>query len=119
MCIRDRVRRILEEGLERVFERHAKVAELTRSRVKALGFKLFANEKCASNAVTAVKAPEGFDETDMRRFIQDRYGILLAGGQGDLRGKIFRIAHVGYVAEREILAATEAIKTYLSVKGPA
>jgi aspartate aminotransferase-like enzyme len=114
--LRASLRRILEEGLERVFERHAKVADLTRNRVKALGFQLLADEKHASNAVTAVKAPQGFDETDMRRYVQDRFGILLAGGQGDLKGKIFRIAHVGCVSEREIFAAIEAIETYLSSK---
>jgi aspartate aminotransferase-like enzyme len=52
----------------------------------------------------------------MRRYVQDRFGILLAGGQGDLKGKIFRIAHVGCVSEREIFAAIEAIETYLSSK---
>jgi len=112
--LRASLRRILEEGLENVFRRHAKVAALARKRVKALGLELFADEAHASNTVTALKAPAGVDVSEMNRFIQDRYGILLAGGQGDLKGKIFRIAHLGCISERDIFAVSEALENYLA-----
>lgn len=112
--LRAALRRILEEGLENGFQRHARVAELARQKVAALGFQLFADSRHASNTVTAVKALEGMDVARMTRDIQDRYGILLAGGQGDLRGKIFRIAHLGCISEREIITAVAAIETYLA-----
>lgn len=112
--LRAALRRILEEGLESVFQRHARVAQLVRTKMKAMGLELFADEEHASNSVTAVKAPEGVDVREMLRYIQDRYGILLAGGQGELRGKIFRIAHVGCVSEREVFAAVGAIEDYLA-----
>lgn len=111
--LRAALRRILEEGLENVFARHARVAQLVRTSIKAMGLELFADEKHASNAVTAVKPPKGVEVGEMLRHIQDRYGILLASGQGDLRGKMFRIAHVGCIAEREVFAALGAIEHYL------
>jgi aspartate aminotransferase-like enzyme len=114
--LRASLKRILEEGLENVFERHAKVADLARRKVKSLGLELFAEEKHTSNSITAVKAPQGVDVGEMLHHIQERYGILLASGQGDLKGKIFRIAHVGCIAEREVFAALGALEAYLANK---
>ncbi|MFP4467136.1 MAG: pyridoxal-phosphate-dependent aminotransferase family protein [Candidatus Goldiibacteriota bacterium] len=86
---------IKEETLEKVWERHEKLAEATRAGVKALGLTLFA-KKNASNVLTSVYVPEGVDGGALMKKIRDDYGISMAGGQGSFKGKIFRIGHLGY-----------------------
>lgn len=90
------------EGLENIFARHARIGEMTRQGVKALGLRLLADERYASNTVTAVVVPDGVDERALRRLLEDEYGVVLAGGQGKLSGKIFRIGHLGWVTEEDI-----------------
>jgi aspartate aminotransferase-like enzyme len=90
------------EGLENIFARHARIGEMTRQGVKALGLRLLADERYASNTVTAVVVPDGVDERVLRRLLEDEYGVVLAGGQGKLSGKIFRIGHLGWVTEEDI-----------------
>lgn len=99
---------ILEEGLTNVFARHARCAKVAREGVKALGFSLLADEKHASYTVTAVKAAAGMDVTKFCSVLRDEFGVVIAGGQGTLTGKIFRIGHLGWVNEtdmNEVLAA--------------
>ncbi|HDT15436.1 MAG TPA: alanine--glyoxylate aminotransferase family protein, partial [Firmicutes bacterium] len=86
---------IKEETIEKVWERHEKLAEATRAGVKALGLTLFAKEN-ASNVLTSVYVPEGVDGGALMKKIRDDYGISMAGGQGPVTGKIFRIGHLGY-----------------------
>ena len=93
---------MMKEGIQNVFDRHVKLASMARQGVKDLGLQLFADEKYASNTVTAVRAPEGFDANDLRKVMKDKYDVVLAGGQQDLNGKIFRIGHLGYVSENDI-----------------
>jgi len=101
------------EGLEAIIERHRRVGEYTRRQIKAMGLKLFADERYASNTVTSIHAPAGVDVEEMRKVLEREYGVVLAGGQGPLRGKIFRIGHLGNVYEEDIDAALEAIRRYL------
>lgn len=96
------LQKILAEGLPHVFARHAKIARLTREQAKTLGFTLFGDEKYASNAVTALRAPNGVDTEYLRRVARDEYNLILGGGQGPMRGKIIRIGHLGWVTEQEI-----------------
>ena len=102
-----------QEGLDAIVARHRRVGEHTRRRLKAMGLKLFADERYASNTVTAIHAPAGVDVEEMRKVLEKEYGVVLAGGQGPLRGKIFRIGHLGNVYEEDIDAALEAIRRYL------
>lgn len=104
---------ILKEGLPNVFARHAKVAKMAREGVKSLGLNLFPDEKYASNTVTAVKAEGKFEVPKLRQILRDEYKVVIAGGQGDLTGKIFRIGHLGWVTEKDMNEILDAIKKAL------
>ncbi len=106
-----------KEGIENIFARHARLGQATRDGVKALGLSLFADEKHASNTVTAVKAPEGFNSNDLRKVCKGKYGVEMAGGQQSLDGKIFRIGHLGYVNDDDIKEVLAALKSGLQEIG--
>jgi aspartate aminotransferase-like enzyme len=100
---------MLSEGLNNIFARHARVAQIARNGVKSLGFSLFPEEEYASNTVTAVNA---VDKVDIPKFIQllrEEYEVIIAGGQQKLSGKIFRIGHLGLVYEKDIKSVLEAL----------
>lgn len=103
--LREALKLIEKEGLEQCFARHARLARATREGVKALGLKLLADESCASPAVTSVRKPEGVAVAALRKLMLQKYGVVLAGGQGALKDDIFRIGHLGLVSETEIIAA--------------
>jgi aspartate aminotransferase-like enzyme len=105
------------EGWESVFERHARIAEFTRRGVRELGLELLADPRFASNTVTAVRAPEGVDVSALRRLLREEYGVVLAGGQGPLQGKIVRIGHLGLVSEDDISEALSALGKALTSLG--
>lgn len=94
--------KILDEGLSNVFARHARIAALTREQAKSMGFRIFGDERYASNAVTALYAPEGVDTEALRKAAREEYELIIGGGQGPMRGKIIRIGHLGWVKEQEI-----------------
>ncbi len=97
------LRRMAAEGLESIITRHRNIANQTRAGVKALGLELLCqDERYASDTVTAVKAPEGIDVGELRNLMEDEYNTVVAGGQAKLSGKIFRIGHLGLVAEEDI-----------------
>jgi len=104
------------EGLENVFNRHATLARATREAVKAMGLGLFAKGS-PSNALTAVEAPEGLDGQEIYRAMREKYGITGAGGQAQARGKIFRIAHLGYADTFDIITAISGLEMVLKSMG--
>ncbi len=93
-----------DEGTERIFARHEACAAASRAGLAALGFELFADERHSSRTVTAASVPDGLD---WKAFNSDlkQHGLVLAGGQGKLTGKIFRLGHLGSVTLEEILGA--------------
>ncbi len=93
---------ILEEGIDNIIARQAKIAQMTRDGVKALGLQLFADERYASNTVTSVRAPEGLDVPKLLKILREEHDTVLGGGQLHLAGKIFRIGHLGWVIEEDI-----------------
>ena len=105
-----------EEGLENIFARHTRLAKATRAGVKVLGLPLLAPDDAYSNAVTAV-APTDFAAEDIRKIMNQRFNISLAGGQDHLKGKIFRIGHLGFVCDRDILTALSSLEATLSELG--
>jgi aspartate aminotransferase-like enzyme len=109
---------ILKEGLSNIFARHARLGQMTREGVKKLGFELFADESCASNTVTSVKGNDKVDANKLRKVLEDEYGVILAGGQTDLAGKIFRIGHLGYVTEKDIEETLDAIAKAMPKAAP-
>jgi aspartate aminotransferase-like enzyme len=105
--------RLAAEGLVAIWERHARLGRMVREGVKALGLELFADERFASDTVTAVKAPAGVDVTTLRKLLEDEYNLILAGGQARLAGKIFRIGHLGWVTEDDIERTLAALSEAL------
>ena len=101
-----------EEGLENIFLRHNKHKLAMSNAVKSLNLKLFADEKCLSPSITAIKT-EGFDAEEFRNKIKKKFDILLAGGQDHLKGKIFRVGHLGYVNDRDIMTVISTIGNVL------
>lgn len=112
-ALQESLRLILAEGLENWIARHARIAARTRAGIKALGLRLFGDERYASNAVTAVEAPPGLDVGQLLKVLREEFNIVLAGGQGSLAGKIFRIGHLGLVREEEIDAVLAALRVCL------
>ena len=100
------------EGLEAIFARHARHRAAAQAGMKAIGLRLYAAEGHGSPAITAV-APEGLDAEHLRKAVKDRFDILLAGGQDHLKGQVFRIGHLGFVCDRDVLTAVSAIEATL------
>jgi aspartate aminotransferase-like enzyme len=98
------------EGYDAIFARHAACGAATRAGLRAVGFQLFADPAHASDTVTAAHVPDGLEWSAFNRSLRER-GLVLAGGQGKLVGKIFRVGHLGAVTVEEILAALEIIET--------
>ena len=105
------------EGRQAIFARHARLADRVRAGVKALGLELFADERYASNTVTAVKVPEGVDGPALGRRLREEHGTVVAGGQGTLQGKIIRIGHLGFVTDQAIDATLQALGAVLPQAG--
>jgi aspartate aminotransferase-like enzyme len=101
-----------KEGLQAIFARHARHQRATTAAMKAIGLPLYAAEGHGSPAITAV-APEGIDAEALRKEVKNRFDILLAGGQDHLKGHVFRIGHLGFVCDRDILTAVAAIEATL------
>lgn len=105
------------EGLENVFARHKRLMTTTRAAVQALGLPLFAADGCASPAITSVMPPAEVDAQKVRTLMRKRFDISLADGQDHLKGKIFRIGHLGFVCDRDILAAISSLEVVLREMG--
>ena len=105
-----------EEGLENIFARHALLARATGAAVEAMGLEIFPRD-ARSEALTAVRAPEGIDGKAIPRRMEDAHGVTIAGGQGALSGEIFRIGHLGYVDSADVLATVGALESTLAELG--
>ena len=110
--LREALRMIKEEGLENVFARHNRLARATRAAVKAMNLKPLAPDS-PSDATTGVYVPEGVDGGKLVKYLRDEMGITLAGGQDQLKGKILRIAHLGYIDTFDIIVAISSIEMAL------
>ncbi len=106
---------ILEQGLDRVVAEAETMARATRAGLEALGFRLLSS--APSNAVTAAFPPEGVSAAALSKFLENRFHLKVAGGQGDLKGKIIRIAHLGYFDLLDVFAALSAIELSLTELG--
>jgi len=110
---------ILEkEGLENVQARHARVAGIVRDGARALGLKLLVkDERYASNTVTAIWPPDGVDANQLVKAVRVESDIELAGGQGPLTGKIFRVGHLGWVSEKDAQNVIDSLRIVLPKLG--
>lgn len=114
--LREALRMMKAEGLENLFARHTRLADATRAAYQALGMELFPKES-PSNALTAVCAPAGLDGQQIYKDLRVKYGITAAGGQDHLKGKIFRIAHLGYADTFDVITAVSATEMVLKGLG--
>ena len=110
------VKMLQAEGLDKVFARHERLAKATRAGAAAIGLKLFPKES-PSNALTAIEAPAGVDGQAIYKDLRVKYGITGAGGQDKLKGKIFRIAHLGYADTFDVITALAGIEMVLKGLG--
>jgi aspartate aminotransferase-like enzyme len=104
------------EGLENAVARHERLSKATRAAVKALGLEMFSKES-PSSAVTAIEAPAGIDGQEIYKNLRVKYGITAAGGQGQAKGKIFRIAHLGYAGTFDVITAIAGVEMVLKGLG--
>jgi aspartate aminotransferase-like enzyme len=108
---------LLAEGLEAAFERHVRLGRACREGAKAMGLELFSPDDDSSAVVTAIRAPNDVDATELVQALRDRHGITIANGQGPLKGQIFRIGHIGYFDVFDIVAALAAAELVLADLG--
>jgi aspartate aminotransferase-like enzyme len=108
---------LLEEGLEAAFERHVRLGRACRAGVQAMGLELFSPDDDSASVVTAIRAPEGIDSGELVLSLRDRFGITLAPGQGPLKGKVFRIGHIGWFDVFDITTALAAVELALTEAG--
>ena len=113
--LRESLRMLKEETLPGVWNRHERLAKATRAASGGLGLELFSSSP--TNAVTAYRVPNGIDGTAVIKQMRTRYGITIAGGQDHLKGKIVRIAHIGYVSEFDVITAISGLEMTLSDLG--
>src|SRR5213079_676553 len=108
--LREVLRMLEAEGLASVFKRHDRLARATRAGVEALGLELFAK-------ATPSPAPTGVDSVTIVAAYSTTHNITIAGGQGEMKGKVFRLGHMGYAAEFDVIIALSALEQVLADLG--
>jgi aspartate aminotransferase-like enzyme len=111
------LRRYFDEGPDKVLQRHKILSEATKEGVRALGLDLFGEHLERAWAVTAIRAPEGIDGNDLVAKVRKDHRIILAPGQGPLKGKVFRIGHLGYYDRFDIVRCLAALEMTLEAMG--
>lgn len=115
MGLAEALRQIKKEGLENVFARHAWLAEAARAGMKTLGLQLFAKVPC--NVLTSVTVPAGLDGKKIVKRMREEHGVSIAGGQGDLDGKIVRLAHMGFMGRFDVIVGLSSLEMILADMG--
>jgi aspartate aminotransferase-like enzyme len=111
------LRLLLDAGLEAAFDRHVRLGRACRAGVKAMGLDLFSPDDDSAAVVTAIRAPADVDADEVVLKLRDRFGITLAPGQGPLKGKVFRIGHIGWFDVFDITTALAAVELALAEAG--
>ncbi len=109
--------KMLEEGREAIFERHQRIGDYVRWRAKEMGLRLLADHQNASNTVTAVLTPEGIDTKALLKILREEDHVVFAGGQQHLEGKIFRVGHLGFFEEVDLVEAMDSMEMRLRALG--
>jgi len=104
---------LLHDGLESAFAHHVRLGRACRAGVKAMGLELFSPDDDRSSVVTAIHAPDGVDANEVVALLRDRHGITVAPGQGPLKGKVFRIGHIGWFDVFDITTALAGVELAL------
>ena len=109
--------KMLEEGRETIFERHQRMGDYVRWRAKEMGLRLLADHKNASNTVTAVLTPDGIDTRALLNTLSEEDHVVFGGGQQHLEGKIFRVGHLGFFEEVDLVEAMDTMEIRLRAFG--
>jgi aspartate aminotransferase-like enzyme len=115
LALRAALRRIKDEGIENVWDRHKRMSDACQAGVRALGLELFSARP--AEGLTAFVVPEGMKDSQIRGKMADRFGVATVGGQGKIKGKIVRIGHMGYTDELDVISALAALEMALSELG--
>jgi aspartate aminotransferase-like enzyme len=115
--LNEAVKMMLDEGVHEMIARHSRLAEATRTGVQALGLELFAPPEGRGSAVTPVWVPEGVDGGAIVKTMKEKYGVTIAGGQEQYKGRIFRIGHLGYFGPFDIITTLAALEMTLAELG--
>jgi aspartate aminotransferase-like enzyme len=114
-ALRVSLKRLRAEGIENAWARQSRMAAAARAGVQAIGLELFAKQP--ADGLTVFKVPEGIDGSAVVSKLEKQYGLKLAGGQDTLKGKIVRLAHMGYIDQFDVLAALSGIELVLLEMG--
>ena len=106
-----------KQGRDAIFARHLAGGTLVRERARSMGLRLFADPAFASNTVTAIEVPEGVDGKALTKAMREHEGVVIAGGQEHLEGRIMRIGHLGYFSEADLTACMDALERQLIALG--
>ncbi|HEV2317690.1 MAG TPA: alanine--glyoxylate aminotransferase family protein [Thermoplasmata archaeon] len=117
LALREALVLLKEEGLDERLRRTHDLAAAARAAAEALGLELFPDPRYASDTVTALKNPTGLDDAAVRKVLQNRYNVLLQGGQGQLAGKIFRLGHMGIANWSDLLITYAGLERILAKAG--
>ena len=117
LAFREALRMLKEEGLENRIARTRRLAEAARAAIDALGLRLFPDRRFASNTVSAIRYPAGVDDAAFRKELREKHGTVVAGGQGLLKGHIFRIGHMGICSFGDLEAGFHAFENTLTSMG--
>ena len=102
-----------QEGKEKIFKKHLMMRDYLREKIRGLGLELYVEEKYASPTVTSIKLPDGVDGHKWLQILREKYNTILAGGMGETKGKIIRVAHMGYVSKKDLDDVINALKKSL------
>jgi aspartate aminotransferase-like enzyme len=114
-ALRTSLKKIRAEGIENIWKRQARTAAAARAGFKAMGLEIFAAQPV--DGLTVVKVPEGLDGLVLLNKLENQYGLKLAGGQDNLKGKIIRLAHMGYIDQFDVLAGLAGVELVLNEMG--
>ncbi len=103
---------IEKEGLDNVFKRAAELGDFTRQQLKAIGLEIFS--KAPSSTCTAAVVPAGIDGEALVKIMRDEKGVTLAGGQGEIKGKVVRIAHMGSITKQDLIEGIKVLEETLN-----
>jgi aspartate aminotransferase-like enzyme len=112
-AVQEGIRLLEEEGLEQVFARHRRLADATEAALSALGFELFAAAGYRSPTVTSALPPAGLDISAFRKLLRTKYGVVIAGGQGKMTGKMVRVGHLGAIGDGDLVQVLWAMERAL------
>jgi aspartate aminotransferase-like enzyme len=116
VALNESLKMILAEGVDNVLARHARLGKACRAGVSALGLKLLAPGS-PSDGVTGVWVPDGISGVELKKTLHESFGVIVAGGQEKLKGKIIRIAHTGYVDISDVVTAISSLELSLKALG--